>query len=84
MLATQMEATDARRMFPCWDEPVFRASVDLAVILPPKLKAVSNMPIVNEAVLPPALKKLISSHSSDGKLSRRFGLWRTRRAERRG
>ena len=52
MLATQMEANDARRMFPCWDEPVFRASVDLAVVLPSKLKAVSNMPIKSEKILP--------------------------------
>src|SRR5712691_205102 len=25
MLGTQMEAADARRVFPCWDEPSFRA-----------------------------------------------------------
>ncbi|HEX8295425.1 MAG TPA: M1 family metallopeptidase [Chthoniobacteraceae bacterium] len=44
-LATQMEATDARRMFPCWDEPVFRATFQLDVIVPDNLEAVSNMPI---------------------------------------
>ena len=57
MLASQMEATDARRMFPCWDEPVFRASVDLTVVLPAKFKAVSNMPIEKERALSGDLKE---------------------------
>ena len=48
MLATEMEPADARRMFPCWDEPVFRATFDLTVTLPEKFKAVSNMPIERE------------------------------------
>ncbi len=49
MLASQMEPTDARRMFPCWDEPAFRASYQLKVTLPlpacEKFEAVSNMPV---------------------------------------
>jgi aminopeptidase N len=49
MLASQMEPTDARRMFPCWDEPVFRATFQLNVSLPlpacEKFEAVSNMPV---------------------------------------
>jgi len=49
MLATQMEATDARRMFPCWDEPAFRATFELSVRLPEKFKAYSNMPIESES-----------------------------------
>ncbi|HEV7868258.1 MAG TPA: M1 family aminopeptidase, partial [Chthoniobacteraceae bacterium] len=43
-LATQMEATDARRMFPCWDEPVFRATFKLTASVPAALTAISNMP----------------------------------------
>ncbi len=45
MLATQMEPTDARRMFPCWDEPVYRAAYRLAVVVPSAWNAFSNMPI---------------------------------------
>jgi len=48
MLITQFEATDARRMFPCWDEPVFKASIELTVELPDSFRAVSNMPIARE------------------------------------
>ena len=58
MLATQMEPTDARRMFPCWDEPVFRAEFDLTVILPENFRAYSNMPIERERRLGGRLKEV--------------------------
>lgn len=48
MLGTQMEATDARRMFPCWDEPSFRARFRLSATVPNEFTAVSNMPIERE------------------------------------
>ncbi len=58
MLATQMEPTDARRMFPCWDEPVFRATYDLTVVVPEKHLAISNMPIEREHALGNGLKEV--------------------------
>jgi aminopeptidase N len=48
MLGTQMEATDARRMFPCWDEPSFRAKFRLTATVPASFMAVSNMPVESE------------------------------------
>jgi aminopeptidase N len=45
MLVTQFEVADARRMFPGWDEPAFKATFQLTVTLPKNLVAVSNMPI---------------------------------------
>lgn len=48
MLGTQFEAADARRMFPCWDEPSFRARFQLTAIVPENFMAVSNMPIEKE------------------------------------
>jgi aminopeptidase N len=48
MLGTQFEATDARRMFPCWDEPSFRARFQLTAVVPEHWTAVSNMPIEGE------------------------------------
>jgi aminopeptidase N len=48
MLGTQFEATDARRFFPCWDEPVFRARFQLTAVVPGNWLAVSNMPIESE------------------------------------
>jgi aminopeptidase N len=49
MLGTQFEATDARRMFPCWDEPSFRARFQLTAIIPENFTALSNMPIEKES-----------------------------------
>jgi len=48
MLGTQFEATDARRFFPCWDEPAFRARFQLTAVVPENWLAVSNMPIASE------------------------------------
>ena len=45
LLSTKLEATDARRLFPCWDEPAFRARFRLSVTAPAHWVAVSNMPI---------------------------------------
>src|SRR5213596_149824 len=48
MLGSQFEATDARRFFPCWDEPLFRARFQLTTVVPGNCVAVSNMPIESE------------------------------------
>ena len=50
LLSTKMESTDARRMFPCWDEPAFRSSIELTVTVPAAWATVSNMPIAKRTV----------------------------------
>jgi puromycin-sensitive aminopeptidase len=39
---TQFEATDARRAFPCWDEPAFKATYEVTLDIPEDLAAYSN------------------------------------------
>ncbi|HEX2404581.1 MAG TPA: M1 family metallopeptidase, partial [Acidimicrobiia bacterium] len=39
---TQFEATDARRAFPCWDEPDFKASFQVSMVVSDDLFVVSN------------------------------------------
>jgi puromycin-sensitive aminopeptidase len=59
LAATQFEATDARRAFPCWDEPDFKAVFATVLVIDPALTAVSNT-------------KVISEESVDGKKVVRF------------
>jgi len=39
---TQFESTDARRAFPCWDEPDFKATFQATLVVPPDLMAITN------------------------------------------
>ena len=48
LAATQFEATDARRGFPCWDEPDFKAVFATTLVVDPMLTAVSNTTIASE------------------------------------
>src|SRR2546428_3408537 len=48
LAATQFEATDARRAFPCWDEPAFKAVFAVTLAIDPALAAVSNTRVVAE------------------------------------
>ncbi len=50
MAATQFEATDARRAFPCWDEPDFKAVFASTLVIDPTLTAVSNTKIAAETL----------------------------------
>ncbi len=58
MIATHLEPAEARRIFPGWDEPAFKAAFTTSVIVPEAFLAVSNMPVAREEKLALGLKRV--------------------------
>jgi puromycin-sensitive aminopeptidase len=56
---TQFEATDARRAFPCWDEPALKAVYKVTLVIDEDLIAVSNAGIEQERRLGSGKKEVV-------------------------
>ena len=56
---TQFESTDARRAYPSFDEPAFKATYDVSLVVDSGDSAISNSPIETDTPVPGAAKHTI-------------------------
>ncbi len=55
LLSTQFQPTDARKAFPCFDEPQFKARFRINIIHPDTTIALANFPIIVRSYILPFL-----------------------------
>ncbi|KAK4230468.1 putative mitochondrial aminopeptidase 2 precursor [Podospora fimiseda] len=64
LAVSQMEPTDARRSFPCFDEPSLKAEFTVTLIADKKLTCLSNMDVASETELQGDGKKAVTFNKS--------------------
>ncbi|XP_062828238.1 aminopeptidase Q [Anolis carolinensis] len=47
LIASQLEPLDARRVYPCFDEPALKATFNISIVHHPSYVALSNMPAID-------------------------------------
>lgn len=72
-VVTKFEPSDARRAFPCWDEPAFKAVFEMSLEVDADLTAISNASIASTETLPGG-KKLVKFEPSI-KMSSYLAAW---------
>ena len=55
---TQFQSTDARRCFPCWDEPAYKATFETTLIVDADHLAVSNTNPTSESIDPDGRRRI--------------------------
>ncbi|XP_053667645.1 aminopeptidase N-like [Anopheles marshallii] len=66
---THFQATLARRVFPCYDEPALKATFDLTITHHRDYRAIANMPLRNSGIDPNNREYLVSTFERTPKMS---------------